>query len=370
MRGRWPLRVGDLVDGAGEGVERGEDRLPDGRARPEAQVVEALEHGRTIGGGGHEHGRAAGERQQPQPEPGRQVLGERTRARRCAAANRLGATSVACIEAETSMASITVACSRGTFTARVGRAKPTTSRLSAARSAAAGRWRRQPGRFGATDASSATLVKRTVYRAAGGLRHEVGGDERADQRGATRAARSARNVTGAPLAGRSGRVRIRRRRATKRTMSRSQSRSVRSVRWGTAGAAQGPGDLGPLAGGGLGVARGARLPRAVCTSMRRPVSGSTRVSRPTAGSSSSRGSSTSTASTSWRRAHRPEQPLPSRGVEEVGDHHDEAPAPGERADGAQGGAQVGAGPRSAIAFAVDARVRHARSRRHPLEQRP
>ena len=62
------------------------------------------------------------------------------------------------------MASITVACSRGTFTARVGRAKPTTSRPSAATSAAAGRWRRQPGRFGATDASNATLVKRTVSR--------------------------------------------------------------------------------------------------------------------------------------------------------------------------------------------------------------
>ena len=80
-----------------------------------------------------------------------------------AASIRLGATSVACIELETSTATITVARSRGTCTSAVGFAKPTTSRPSMARNAAAGACRRQPGRRGATLSSRARLVKRTAY---------------------------------------------------------------------------------------------------------------------------------------------------------------------------------------------------------------
>ena len=39
--------------------------------------------------------------------------------------------------------------------------------------ATAGRWRRQPGRSGATESSSSTLVKRTAYAAPAQLHHEV-----------------------------------------------------------------------------------------------------------------------------------------------------------------------------------------------------
>ena len=75
---------------------------------------------------------------------------------------RDGVTSTACIEADTSMASMTIASSFGTRSARVGRAKPTTSVASAAKREAAATWRRQPGRFGAMAARSSRLVKRTA----------------------------------------------------------------------------------------------------------------------------------------------------------------------------------------------------------------
>ena len=68
----------------------------------------------------------------------------------------------AAIDVETSMASTTVARSRGTFTGRVGRASANTSAASVSSSAAAATWRRQPGRFGATEASRSTLVNRTA----------------------------------------------------------------------------------------------------------------------------------------------------------------------------------------------------------------
>jgi hypothetical protein len=81
----------------------------------------------------------------------------------CAAAMRVGETSVACIESDTSMATMIVARSRGTRVTRVGLATATTRLARASRSAAAGTCRRQPGRAGATLSSSARLVKRTAY---------------------------------------------------------------------------------------------------------------------------------------------------------------------------------------------------------------
>lgn len=85
-------------------------------------------------------------------------------AARWAASKRVGSTSVASMDADTSNATTIVARSRGTCTSVVGRAKPTTSRASVPQKAAAGTWRRQPGRRGATLSSSSRLVNRTAYR--------------------------------------------------------------------------------------------------------------------------------------------------------------------------------------------------------------
>jgi hypothetical protein len=79
-----------------------------------------------------------------------------------AAAMRVGSTSVACIDRDTSMAIITVARSRGTRTAVEGRATPRESTVSAMSSSAKVRCRRQPGRRGATLPSSSTLLKRAT----------------------------------------------------------------------------------------------------------------------------------------------------------------------------------------------------------------
>ncbi len=75
---------------------------------------------------------------------------------------RVGSTSVASIDSDTSMAIITVARSRGTLTAAAGRATPTDSTLSPISSSAKVRCRRHPGRRGATLPSSATLLNRAT----------------------------------------------------------------------------------------------------------------------------------------------------------------------------------------------------------------
>ena len=77
------------------------------------------------------------------------------RAARFAATSRLGWMSVAVIEPDTSVASITAARSTGTATVRCGFAAATTSSASASAAAAIGAWRRQPGRRGTTDGCSA-----------------------------------------------------------------------------------------------------------------------------------------------------------------------------------------------------------------------
>ena len=91
--------------------------------------------------------------------------------------------------------------------------------------------------------------------------------------------------------------------------------------------------------------------------MRRPVSGSTRVRRPTGGSSSSRGSSTSTASTSWRprtdRSSR-SQPAGSR-KSEITTTRPRRRASGPMARRALIGRPCGRWPRAVGALGVDAR---------------
>ena len=102
----------------------------------------------------------------PKDTSPRLIWGGRLRAKSvaaCLAASmRVGSTSVACIDSETSMAIITVARSRGTLTSAEGRATPTLSTDMPASSRAKVRCRRQPGRRGATLLSSSTLENRAV----------------------------------------------------------------------------------------------------------------------------------------------------------------------------------------------------------------
>src|SRR5215210_3851900 len=78
-----------------------------------------------------------------------------------AARSRVGSTSVASMDRETSMAITIVARSLGTLVALVGWAKAVTRVARARRKAAAGSWRRHPGRRGATERRSSRLVNRT-----------------------------------------------------------------------------------------------------------------------------------------------------------------------------------------------------------------
>ncbi len=92
----------------------------------------------------------------------------------CAAASLLGATSVACIESDTSITRTTVARLRGTFASACGPASATVSSATAMSSAAAGRWRYQPGRFGAIRSSSSRLVNSHGVAAAAAQQQDVG----------------------------------------------------------------------------------------------------------------------------------------------------------------------------------------------------
>ena len=79
-----------------------------------------------------------------------------------AASSRFGGTSVACHRAEVSIATITVARSKGTRSATSGRAAARPSGDSASSTQAAGRCRRQPGGRGTTVSSIGRVAKRTA----------------------------------------------------------------------------------------------------------------------------------------------------------------------------------------------------------------
>ena len=89
----------------------------------------------------------------------------------------------------------------------------------------------------------------------------------------------------------------------------------------------------------------------VSTSSCSPVSASSHDDGPTSGSSVSRGSTSRTASTSWRRLSRCERLLPARGADEVGDDDDHRAA----ADRAMGRPRTAA-PRSVTGAARQARL--------------
>ena len=92
------------------------------------------------------------------------ILATNSSAALTAARMRLGFTSVACIERDVSIASITVASSRGTVTVACGRATPTTIAASPMSSTSSGRWRSRPGPRRTTFGSSAGLAKRAPKR--------------------------------------------------------------------------------------------------------------------------------------------------------------------------------------------------------------
>src|SRR5262249_6681389 len=80
-----------------------------------------------------------------------------------AAVIRFGWTSVAVIEPDRSIVSITVASCRGTASATCGRATPTISAASASSVSAGGTCRRQRGDSATTFSSRDRFVKRTTY---------------------------------------------------------------------------------------------------------------------------------------------------------------------------------------------------------------
>ncbi len=79
-----------------------------------------------------------------------------------AAASRLGSTSVARMDCETSIVSITTARLRGMRTSLVGPAIAMVSSTSDATSRMAGRCRQRVGRLGATLSSSSMLANRRI----------------------------------------------------------------------------------------------------------------------------------------------------------------------------------------------------------------
>ncbi len=80
-----------------------------------------------------------------------------------AASSRLGSTSVAFMESDTSIATSTVARSRGTRMSISGRAVASASRAKAKSMATTGVWRRQPGRRGTSRSSIGSEANRTAY---------------------------------------------------------------------------------------------------------------------------------------------------------------------------------------------------------------
>src|SRR5439155_20943056 len=82
-----------------------------------------------------------------------------------ATTSRDGFTSVARIDSDESIAIITVASSRATLTVAWGRATPTIIAVSATKSSASGRWRRQPGRASTRFGSRPRFVNRAAVAA-------------------------------------------------------------------------------------------------------------------------------------------------------------------------------------------------------------
>ena len=144
----------------------------------------------------------------------------------CAAASRLGSTSVACIDSDTSITSTTVARLRGTRASACGPGQRDREQRPARGSARPpGRAGTSPGRFGAIRSSSSRLVNaHRVAAAPAQQQHVAGGERRHHERAA--AATTGVAKTSSPPPPDQARLRA----SANRTMSATQSESVRSVR--------------------------------------------------------------------------------------------------------------------------------------------
>ena len=167
------------------------------------------------------------------------------------------------MDSDTSIASMTTARLRGTFTSWVGPATATVSSATPISSSAAGMCRVARGRFGATLSSRSNEANRSVYRCRRRLDHDVPGGQQQDGDAADeqpdRVGERHRTLTRPPPRARpvgpDGPVAVapvhpRLRLITKRSTSAIQSRSVRRVSSRRTGAAQRQRDL-------LAVLRGA-----------------------------------------------------------------------------------------------------------------
>ena len=275
-----------------------------------------------VGGRRHQHRRGARERHEPEVHPGRELVGERLgrRLRRGQPAGRDvgGLHRQRHVDHEHDRGPV----ARHPRLGRAGPASATVSRASATSSAAAGRCRYQPGRFGATLSSSSRLVNASVSRRRRRSSSDVADRERRPRRAGPashqgcgedavhrpppdqarlRASDEPHDV-GDPVASRCAAAGAPPRRGAGRAATRS--------RCAAAAAANSRHSSG-----------------VVTTSRWRPVSGSASTTVPTSGSSSSRGSSTSTASSSWRPDSARRVALPRGLAEEVGHHHGQAAAP-------------------------------------------
>ena len=212
-----------------------------------------------------------------------------------------------------SIASMTVASSRGTLTVACGRATPTISAASASSRSAIGTWRRRPGgaatRFGRSAGVDEARAERSRRRS---CQTYSATQQRDDER--ARAARAATRSSPAPP------QEARRACAASRRTSRARRGGTPSAR-----RARGATPLRSLGGGSAKRSRSFAL--RVSTRSWRPVSGSTSQSSPTFGSSCSRGSRISTASTSCRPASCEQRLAPVERAAEVGDDDDERALP-------------------------------------------
>ena len=233
---------------------------------------------------------------------------------------RVGATSCAAMEPETSTVSTTVACFLATSVAIVGRATATMSAVSASSASAAGTCRRQPGVLSTTLASRSRFGEAHGVLRAAPLHEEVAEQAERHQQQPEQGEGPGEAHRRTPAASAGG----------GRWPGRAASRrEVRQHDVPRAGARRSVGDLRTLGGGRLGEAL-----RAACgCGCRRAAGGRSRDRQargaPTSGSSCSRGSRISTAITSWRAASWSSEPAPVARAAEVA-HDDDQRATARR----------------------------------------
>ena len=148
--------------GEAGGIERRRDRVAERRPAVGHERVERAVDRRPVRRRRDEHARSV----EKATRPTRKVAGSwstKSEAAFWAAARRVGCTSVAIIDRETSIARMMVASSRGTASVIDGRASARTSAPMAARYSTGGTCRRQAGLRGTRFERRSTFVKATAF---------------------------------------------------------------------------------------------------------------------------------------------------------------------------------------------------------------